>query len=228
MRNKVLLIEDDSGLALPLKDFFKDHGLEVFHAVTGEEGVLLYNEKAPDLVILDIVLPGKSGFEIIAEIRNINLAIPIVLMTGTELSPESQIRGYQLGAINYMQKPILPHALLSLTQNILSLPADLRQFDLGGCHVRIHSQAIEINGEKHYTREKDILLLNFLLSRKDQIVPRSTLLKQIWSDDHPDKNNLLDGAILRIRQLFRQHPYVHIKTVYGHGYMLEVSKVIMS
>ncbi|SEK19707.1 response regulator transcription factor [Parapedobacter koreensis] len=221
MRNKILLIEDDWGLATTLRDFFEDNGLEVRHAATGDEGLSLYREQSPDLIVLDIVLPRKNGFEVISEIRDTDLKIPIVLMTGTEVSPESQIKGYRLGAINYMQKPILPQALLSLIQNILSLPIDLKQFHLEGHRIRIHSQAVDIDAETYTLRDKDAILLELLLRRKNQIVARSTLLKQIWYDDHPDRNNLLDGAILRIRRVLSSYPTLQIKTVYGEGYILE-------
>lgn len=221
MRNKILLIEDDLGLAIPLTDFFEDNGLDVLHTATGEEGLSLYMEKAPDLIVLDIILPAKSGFEVIAEIRDKDLQTPVILMTGTEFSPESEIKGYALGAINYMRKPVLPQAMLSLIRHILSLSGDIRQYDLAGCRIRIQAQRVEIGTEKHLVREKDALLLSFLLERKNQTVTRTALLKQIWQDDHPDKNNLLDGTVLRVRGLFKGHPHIRIKTIYGHGYMLE-------
>ncbi len=221
MRNKILLIEDDWGLADPLKDFFEDNGLEVLHTTTGDEGLSLYRKQSPDLIVLDIVLPRKNGFEIISEIRNTDPKTPIILMTGTEVSPESQIKGYQLGAISYMQKPILPQAMLSLIQNILSLRTDLKQFRFEGHRIRIHSQAVEIDAETYTLRDKDAILLELLLRRENQIVARSALLKQIWYDDHPDKNNLLDGAILRIRRVLSRYPAIQIKTVYGEGYILE-------
>lgn len=225
MRNKILIIEDDLGLAVPLKDFFEDNGLNVLVTTTGEEGLVLYRKESPDLIVLDIILPGKDGFEVVAEIRDKDLRMPIVLMTGTELSPESQVKGYRLGAINYMQKPILPQALLLLIKNILSLPEDLKQYCMEGCNIRVHAQAIEINTHVHHVREKDATLLKLLLDRKNQIIPRSTLLKQIWFDDHPNNNNLLDGAILRIRKLFADYPAVQIKSVYGHGYRLEAKRI---
>ena len=220
MHNKVLLIEDDPGLALPLKDFFEDHGLDVWHAPTGEEGLLQYREWVPDLIVMDIVLPGKNGFDVISEIRDTNLKTPIILMTGTEVEPKSQIKGYQLGALNYMQKPILPQALLSLIQHILAAPVNLRQFDLGKYRIRIQSQMVEINEEMHAMRDKDALVLEFLLTRKNQIVSRTTLLKQIWLDDHPNKNNLLDGTVLRIRRLLTEYPGIQLKTIYAEGYTL--------
>ena len=222
MRNKILLVEDDLGLATPLKDFFQDNGLEVFLATTGEEGLTYYQQYRPDLMVIDVILPGKNGFELISEIRNIDLQTPIVMMTGTETTPESQIKGYQLGAINYMSKPLLPQALLALIQHTLSLPKSNKQFYIDQHCIRIQSQIVQIDTKKCKLREKDAILLELLLERKNQIVQRTMLLNQIWLDDHPDNNNLLDGAILRIRRLFHRHDTaIRINTVYGQGYILE-------
>lgn len=220
MRNKILLIEDDLGLAIPLKDYFEDHGLTVFHTISGEEGLSCYADQKPDLIILDIILPNKNGFDVIAEIRDKDLITPIILMTGTEFDPDSQIKGYSLGAINFMQKPIMPQALLALMKHVLSLPNKMQQFQIGNTMIHIHSQHIELNGERFHVREKDARLFEFLLTRKNQTIPRTLLLKQIWLDDHPDKNNLLDGSILRIRRVLKKYPQLRITTVYGTGYSL--------
>lgn len=147
MRNKILLIEDDPGLALPLKEYFEDHGLVVCHTATGEKALSLYHQEAPDLILLDIVLPEKSGFEIIAEIRNVDLDIPIIMMTGTVFDPESEIKGYQYGALNYMHKPVLPQAVLALIQQILRTPKDLRQFQFGKFQIQIQSQSVKIGSD---------------------------------------------------------------------------------
>jgi len=221
MRNKLLLIEDDLALAIPLGDYFWDHGLEVFHASTAREGLALYRGKSPDILVLDVVLPDGDGFGVMERIRQTDRSIPVILMTGTEYSQDRQIQGYQSGAINFMQKPVIPQAMLSLVRHILSLPDDLKQYNVGGTVIRIHSQLVEIAGEKHNVREKDARLLNILLAGKNQVVPRATLLKQVWLDDHPDKNNLLDGAVLRIRNLLKKYPHIHIHTIYGGGYMLD-------
>ncbi|WP_140937652.1 response regulator transcription factor [Sphingobacterium lumbrici] len=223
MRNKILLIEDDPGLAIPLKDYFEDNGLIVSHTISGEEGLLHYRDQKPDLIILDIILPNKSGFDVIAEIRDKDLITPIILMTGTEFDPDSQIKGYSLGALNFMQKPVMPQALLALIKNLLSLPSNIQQFQIGNTTICIHEQRIELNGKQFYVREKDARVFEFLLARKNQVVMRSLLLKQIWLDDHPDKNNLLDGSILRLRQILNKHPSPRIKSVYGRGYLLDTT-----
>ncbi|PRD56771.1 response regulator transcription factor [Sphingobacterium gobiense] len=221
MRNKILIIEDDRELALALKGFFEENTLQVWHATSGEEGLTLYYTEKPDLIVLDVMLPLKSGFDVITEIRDKDINTPIIMMTGSEYDENSQVKGFIHGAINYLQKPILPQVLLAQIKNILSVPQDLTQYQIGGITIRLHAQYAEFNTKSHQLREKDIQLLNLLLQRKQQVVYRPFILKQIWKDDHPDKNNLLDGSISRVRSLLKDYPSIHIKTVYGGGYRLE-------
>lgn len=222
MQNKILIVEDDTILANTLKDYFEDNGLKVYHADNGNTALNLYNKKQPHLVLLDIVLPGKDGFEVISEIRKINLDIPVILMTGSELDANSQIKGYQLGTLNYMTKPILPQALLALIKNLLTLSPEVKFYKLNKYCIRIQSQSLKINNNKIQMREKDAILLAFLLDRVNQIVPRKLILQQIWLDDNPEKNNMLDGTILRLRGFLRPYEDIQIKTIYGSGYLLEV------
>ena len=222
MRNKILLVEDDSGLALTLKTFFEDNGLWVFHTGNGGEAFALYQKERPDLVLLDIVLPDKDGFEILDEIKNVDRAIPIILMTGTEFSDECQIRGYDLGALNYLLKPVTPQIVLSLIRNLLSLPKNLRKYRVGNYVFQLHSQNVEINNVSLNLREKDAVLLGLLLDHVNQIVPRNTILQQVWLDSNPEKNNILDGAVSRLRGLFKPYPDIQIETVYGNGYVLNI------
>lgn len=221
MRNKILLIEDDLGLAIPLKDFFEDNGLDVYIATKGEEGLSLYATNQPDLILLDIILPDQNGFDVISTIRDKDLVTPAILMTGTEFTEANQIKAYELGSLNFMPKPIIPQAVLALIQHILKFPKDLKKYKIGSCEIQIHSQSVMIDSKKYNIREKDSMLLQFLLEREGHIVPRQTLLKQIWLDDHPRNNNLLDGAILRLRHLFIDHQNITIKSVYATGYIVK-------
>ncbi len=222
MKKEILLVEDDNLLANTLKDYFEDNGLHVCHTANGRDALPLYKQEQPYLILLDIILPEKSGFEIISEIRNINANIPIIMMTGSEVDINSQIKAYELGTLNYMIKPILPQALLALIQNLLSLPRDLKQYNLGEYSIRVQSQSLEINNNKFDIREKDVALLVFLLDRINQIVSRKVILQQIWLDDNPEKNNFLDGAILRLRRVLLPYKNIRIKTIYGNGYIMEI------
>lgn len=220
MRNKILLIEDDKVLGTVLKDYFEDYGL-IVHWTTGiQEGLEWYTAYQPDLIILDIILSDGNGFDLIATIRDKDLDIPAILTTGTEMNEVNQIKAYQLGSLNFMPKPIIPQALLALIQHVLRLSPEMRTYKVGSSEILIHSQSVTINQQSYELREKDSLLLSFLLNRKNQIINRELLLKQIWFDDQPKNNNLLDGAVLRLRRVFDSCDDVQIKSVYGAGYML--------
>lgn len=220
MRNKILIIEDDKKLAITLKDFFEENALRVWHTISGEEGLALYYKENPDLIILDVVLPDKSGFDVIAEIRDKDITTPIIMMTGTEFDEDNQIRGYDRGADNYMQKPVYPQVLLAQIKNILSLPDDLLQYKIGGMKIRLHAQYIEFDGKSHQLREKDFKVLNLLFQHKNQVVDRPVILKQIWKDDRAVNSSQLDATMSRIRGIINQYPAIGIKTIYGAGYML--------
>ena len=127
---RVLLVEDDLGLATALKDFFEDNGFYVIHTDDGGKAIGLFQKELPDIVVLDIILPNKTGFDIIEEIREVNIDVPVLLMTGTEVEDEKQIKGYELGAINYMKKPVIPQILLAQIRNLLSIPKDPNFFKL--------------------------------------------------------------------------------------------------
>lgn len=220
MRNNVLIIEDDKELAHTLKDFFEENTLRVWHASSGEEGLSLYHKEKPDLIVLDVILPHKSGFDVIAEIRDKDIATPIIMMTGTEVDENSQVKGFKHGAINYVQKPILPHVLLAQIKNILSLPNDLLQYKIGGMTVLLHAQYIKFDTKSHQLREKDFKVLTLLFQHQGQVVDRSVILKQIWKDNCAENNSQLDAAMSRIRRIINKYPTVCIKTIYGGGYML--------
>lgn len=217
---KILLVEDDSVLAAVLTEFFTEHRFKVLLAEDGETALSLYETERPDLILLDIVLPKKDGFEVIAEIRAKDYFIPIILMTGTELDPESEIRGYKLGAVNYLRKPVLPEVVLAQVERLLLSLHGEENYTIGNCHISIQSQLVKINNTPVMLREKDIQILSLLLKNQGAVVPRQHLLKTIWQDNDYDKNNKLDSSISRIRKEFREFPDITIAPVYAEGYIL--------
>lgn len=221
MRNKILLIEDDIILADTLKIFFEENALQVWHAPSGEEGLRLYYDENPDLIVLDVILPHKSGFDVIAEIRDKDFSIPIIMMTGSEVDVNSQTKGFNHFHVkDYSIKPVPPQVLLAQIQSILSIPHDLLHYKIGGMKILLHTQYIEFDGKSHQLREKEFEILSLLFQHQDQVVYRPFILKQVWKDDRADNNALLDATISRIRKIVKEYPTVQIKTIYGTGYML--------
>lgn len=219
------MAEDDEALAEPLKDFFEDHGLEVIHTGNGGEILSLFETFSPDLVLLDIILPEKTGFEAIKEIREKNLSVPIVLMTGSEIDTTSEIKGYNLGAINYIRKPVLPQVLLAVIRNLLSLPKDLKEYRVGEHQIMIHNTYVEINDCKIKLRDKDAMVFRKLLDKKGRVVERRELLIEVWKEDNYFYNNRLDVSINRLRKKLKDFGLLHIRSLYGQGYLLEEVRV---
>lgn len=220
MKYKVLLVEDDLGLATVLRDFFEENTLNILHAEDGETALILYEKEHPHLILLDVILPGMDGFEVISEIRKKDFYIPIILMTGTEVQPESEIKGYQLGAINYLRKPVLPMVVLALIERLLNRSYATEHYTIGNYHLTLQNQLVKINETSFQLREKDLMVLSLLLKHQNTIVSRQYLLQAVWQNDAYDKNNGLDSAISRIRKAFRPFPEISIKGIYGEGYML--------
>lgn len=220
MRNKVLLVEDDGGLAVPLKDYFEEYGLQVFWAENGQKGLEMFKELCPDILLLDIILPDYNGFDILDEVRHRDLDIPVILMTGTEYSVPNQVRAYKAGTLNFMAKPIIPQAMLALIQHVLKVPENIRKYDIDGKELLLHGQLLFIDEREYKLRAKDGDLLKFLLDRKGQLVTREVLLKQFWVDDAFENNKHLDSAIHRLKRVLNNVPSIKIKTIYATGYVL--------
>src|SRR5690606_7475642 len=149
------IIEDDKELAHTLKDFFEENTLRVWHAASGEEGLSLYHKEKPDLIVLDVILPHKSGFDVIVEIRDKDITTSNIMMTGTAIDDNSQVKGFKHCAINYVQKPILQQVILAQIKNLLALPPDLLQYKIGEMTIRLRALFIKFVTKSLPLREKD-------------------------------------------------------------------------
>ncbi|MDR1524340.1 MAG: response regulator transcription factor [Tannerella sp.] len=214
---KILIVEDDVVPALALKDFLEEDGYAVIHVVSGEEALEAYGKERPSLILLDVMLPGISGFEVIAKIRESDHILPVIMITGTEYDADSQVKGYGLGAVNYVWKPVIPQVLLAQINRLLH-PPEMKRYNLNGYHITLHNQELGINDEIHTLRHWDIAVLSVLLQRQNEIITRKELLLSVWKDDAARLNNHLDSSISRIRTFLSHYPGIKIRKVYGGGY----------
>ena len=111
--HKILIVEDDLILGSTLKDYFEDNYFKVIHVALGKEAIDVYKNEKPSIVLLDVKLPDISGFEVIEEIRKTDTLTHVIMITGTECDIDSQVNGYHYGALNYLQKPVIPQVLLA-------------------------------------------------------------------------------------------------------------------
>lgn len=223
MKNSILLVEDDDVLGETLKDFFEANELSVAWAQDGNTGLKLFKSFNPQLILLDVILPGKDGFEVIAEIRKTNTTIPIILMTGTQFDASDQIKGYNLGAVSYLRKPVLPQVVLAQINQLVSR-ISTRRFKLGNLDITVADQLVTVNDTQIILRDKESKLLLLLLNNQQKVISREDILQSIWSDNSYRLNNILDSTISHLKKSLVTFPTLKITSVYGSGYKLIVNK----
>lgn len=223
MKNRILIVEDDDVLGETLKDFFEANELSVAWAQDGNTGLKLFKSFNPQLILLDVILPGKDGFEVLTEIRKTNTTIPIILMTGTQFDAPDQIKGYNLGAVSYLRKPVLPQVVLAQINQLLSR-SSARRFKLGNLEITIDNQLLTINDTQVILRDKESKLLLLLLNNQLKVISREDILQSLWSDNSYQLNNILDSTISHLKKSLIDFPTIKIASVYGSGYKLIVNK----
>lgn len=221
MKCTILLVEDDELLGQTLKDFFEYNDFSVLWAQDGNKAMELFEESSPAIILLDVVVPNKNGIEIATEIRKSNRIVPIIFMTGTALSEKDHIDGYNLHAVNYLEKPVVPQIVLAQIKSILQ-PVSIKKFNLPNHTIRIDNQLLTINNKEFELREKDIEVLSLLLDNVNVVVKRKEILSAVWKHNPPRLNNLLDTAISNIKKVLKHFSNMQIKTIYGSGYRLVI------
>lgn len=220
MKCTILLVEDDELLGQTLKDFFEYNDFSVLWAQDGNKAIEMFEESSPAIILLDVVVPHKNGLEIAAEIRKSNRIVPIIFMTGTALSEKDHIDGYNLHAVNYLEKPVVPQIVLAQIKSILQ-PVSINKFSLTNHTIQIDNQLLTIDNKQFELRDKEIEVLALLLVNVNRVVKRKEIMSAVWKHNPPRLNNLLDTAISNIKKVLKQFPDLQIRTIYGSGYRLE-------
>lgn len=228
---KILVAEDDENIREGLLDALEMENYQVKGAVNGREALKYYTQWQPDLLILDVMMPHKSGYDCCREIRRGNPSIPIIMLTakGEEID---KVVGLELGADDYITKPFglrelmaRISAVLRRSQNGLKrdegLPKDELKF--GKVKIDIKKMRGECYGKKTDFSQKEIEILKYFLSRPGEVVERNELLNAAWGPGYHGFTRTLDQHIVQLRKKIEkdsQDPK-HILTVYGIGYRFE-------
>lgn len=223
MEELILLVEDDEELGEAFKDFFENNGLFVKWAKDGEAAIRLYKEWNPHLILLDVILPGKDGFEVATAIRKLNSVVPIIFMTGTALNIENYNKAYQLlQATNYIEKPVIPERALAQIRSLLHPLNTIKKHHINDCHITIDGQQVIINNKEFQLRDKEAQVFSLLLEKVNSPVTRKDILQNVWRNDEVIMNNALDTTISHIRKGLKKFPNIKIKTIHAMGYQLIV------
>ena len=220
MKRKILIIEDEKSLAQVLEDTFSQEGFEIIKAFDGENGVdKFYNEK-PDLILLDINLPKKLGWEVFKEIRETS-NIPIIMMTARD-SDSDEYNGLSIGADDYITKPFNLKILLLKVKKLLKLD-DNNIYKFENFSFDIKKGEITINGENSELTRREIQFLEYMIKNKGIIFSRDYLLNEIWGFDFEGDDRVVDTLVKRIRKKLGDYSFL-LKTIRGMGYSFDENK----
>ena len=220
MKRKILIIEDEKNLIQVLKDNFLQEGFEVISAFNGEEGVEEFYSKTPDIILLDINLPKKTGWEVCKEIRKIS-SVPILMMTARD-SDEDEYKGLDLGADDYITKPFNLKILTLKVKKILKLD-DNSIYKYENFSFDIKKGEIIVDNENIELTRREIQFLEYMIKNKGIIFSREYLLNEVWGFDFEGDDRVVDTLVKRIRKKLGDYSFL-LKTVRGIGYCFDDNK----
>ena len=224
MMARILLAEDDREIANLERDYLEMSGHEVVIAPDGEEAMKRINEEKFDLLILDIMMPKKSGYDICREIRE-QIDIPILMVTAKTESVD-KIRGLGLGADDYISKPFSLREVIARVKAVLRRTAtsDTEKAPEQLCYqslvIDITKKKVSIDGEEVPLTKKEFEILFLLLQNKGRVFSREDILSRIWSDEVYVLDRTIDVNITRLRKKIGTYGK-RIVTRLGYGYCFE-------
>jgi two-component system response regulator RegX3 len=223
--HRILIIEDEPGLAESVRYALDTEGFEVAVASSGINGLDMARNTAPDLVVLDLMLPELSGLDVCRQIRG-SSDVPIIMLTAKD-SEADKVTGLELGADDYMTKPFSMRELVARIRAHLrraaktGVLADSNEVLRGGnIELDIDAHVTRVGGEEVELRPKEFELLESLMRRKNRLAARHTLIDEVWGPSYFGDTKTLDVHIKRLREKLEydsSNP-LHIVTVRGLGY----------
>jgi DNA-binding response OmpR family regulator len=235
---KVLVVDDDPNIVEVLRLYFDKDGFAVISCLTGERAYDTFLVSQPDIIILDLMLPGRDGYDICREIRKIS-DTPIIMLTA-RTDALDKVVGLELGADDYVQKPFEPKELLARVKAVLRrvekkeetvspIPetkemAEVVQYQ--GLVIDKARYAVLVDGQEIEMPPKELELLFFLASHPNRVFTREQLLENVWGYDFYGESRTVDVHVKRIREKIEDVTRIvnwQIKTVWGVGYKFETT-----
>ncbi|BCS32120.1 DNA-binding response regulator [Luteitalea sp. TBR-22] len=219
----VLVVEDEPGLSRGLEINLKREGYRVVVAATGEAGLDLAIRHQPQLILLDVTLPGMNGFDVCREVRARGMDVPIIFLTA-RTEELDRVLGLELGADDYVVKPFMLRELLARVRTRLRRhspkPAALQRYRLGEVDIDFDAQVARRGSEPVEFTAREFDLLRLFIACRGQVVTRDRILDEVWGYEAGTTTRTVDNFVLRLRQKLEPVPSEprYFLTVYGSGY----------
>lgn len=220
---RLLLVEDDASLARWVSDYLTNQGFSVTHVLRGDEAVKVAAQIQPDLILLDLMLPGMDGLAVCREVRR-HSDLPIIMLTaqGEELD---EVLGLEVGANDYLVKPVRPRALLARIKGLLRRQPEAEpaghMLQFGQLNLNRHANRTVLAGEEVELSSNEFAMLWYLASHAGRIIDRDEAFKQLKGREYDGLDRWFDVMISTLRRKLGDdtHTPKRIKTAWGKGYL---------
>lgn len=221
---RILVAEDDANLRSLITKYLDNEGYSVFSAANGEKALDMWYETPVDLAILDVMMPGSTGWEVLSEIRE-ESEIPVIMLTAKR-EEEDRLKGFELGTDDYITKPFSSRELIMRVKALLKRSGKLSQktkIELPGITIDSETRHVQTSSENTELSAREFDLLLYFIDNKGHALTRLQILDRIWGYDYDGDTRVLDTTIKRLRQKLGDCGKC-IRTLRGTGYIFEVSE----
>ncbi|MGM9949025.1 MAG: response regulator transcription factor [Lysinibacillus sp.] len=221
---KILIVEDEFAISQVLKAYIVKEQFEAVQCYSGDEALEMFKEHTPDLVLLDVMLPGKDGWTILKEIRAISQC-PVIMLTALG-DVEYRLEGFGAGADDYIPKPFIADEVIARIQAVLkrSRPQQGARRKFGLLEIDAKGHLVLLDGKEVELTPRDLSVLLFLAGHPNQTFTREQLIEHVWGWDYEGSDRAVDLAIKRLRKALAGWPEDEgeIRTLRGIGYQFHV------
>ncbi len=225
MTNRILLIEDDRNMAMGLEFNLRSEGFEVVHCLDGETGLAAMATGNFDLLVLDWMLPGVDGLEVLRELRKKNISVPVLLLTARD-TKEDIVEGLDSGADDYLAKPFDLNILMARIRSLLRSRSWLTQKEsakearFGNAYINFETFDAEVAGQQVRLSYKEAMIMKLFWEKRNQVITREELLQKVWGIEGYIQSRTVDNHIVQLRKIFEANPKNPrlILSIHGSGY----------
>ena len=223
MSKTILVIEDDHEQAIIVRHYLEDAEYDVFISHDGSSGLKLFRENPPDLVVLDVMLPGMNGLDICREIRREKKDTPIIMVTALG-SEESTLAGFEVGVDDYLSKPYRPRELVARIGSLIRRYENKEErsptMGIPGLEIDILKHEVKVDGVEVALSVREFELLIILVAQPGRVYSRDQLLENAFGFDYQGLDRTVDAHVGNLREKIGDNPKKprFIETVYGVGY----------
>jgi two-component system alkaline phosphatase synthesis response regulator PhoP len=224
MNSRILLVEDEPGLVLTVSDLLMNEGYDVDSAMDGEAGLLKATTEQYDLIILDVMMPKRNGFDVCRDLRQRGYDTAILMLTA-KTQVHDRVVGLKLGADDYLNKPFDPSELLARVEALLRRVkkegrTQVRTFEFDDVQIDFESGQVTRAGVPVPMAAKELQLLRYLVDRRGKVVTREELLQNVWEYQSEVSSRTIDVHVAWLRHKLEENQQTpkHIHTIRGKGY----------